>query len=492
MDSSTGLRGSATESSGTDGPTRFDGRLIQLGDAGYEEARVARIWHSRHPERRPAAILLASSERDIVEGVRLARERGWSVAVRSGGHSFPVWSLRDGGLMIDLGGFKEMSYDPETRIVTATTSVQGGFELNPFLKQHGRFFAGGGCPSVGIGGFLVQGGIGWNFRGWGYACENVVAIDVVTADGELVRADETQNSDLFWLARGIGPGFCGVITRFHLDTRPEQRGMAMSMQAYPVERYAEVLRWLWAKNDELSADVYLSALSVRPPLPVPGHDGSLVFLVWGLAFCDTLEASQAALTPLNDCPYLGEAIMVVEGQPTNMDEQYVLLDRMHPHGPHYRVDSAWVDGSREQVIASLRTLCTERDDEDIGYTFLIFTMPGRQTPDMAMSLTTELMVGTYVIYEIGDADERLKNWLQGAMAPLESNTLGQYWGDSDQLHREVKCLTDASWLRAQNIRLARDPDGVFALHLADGLFQNRNGWQWINDPADIPPQYLNT
>ena len=465
----------------------FDGRLIMRGEAGYEEARTGRIWHSRHPDRTPAAILMAATEQDVVEGVRLARSRGWSVAVRSGGHSFPVWSLRDEGLMIDLGGFKEMSYDPDTQIVTATTSIQGGYDLNPFLKRHGRFFAGGGCPSVGIGGFLVQGGIGWNFRGWGYACENVVAIDVVTADGELVRADETRNSDLFWLARGIGPGFCGVITRFHLRTRPEQLGMAMTMQAYPVERYADVLAWLWAKNAEVSADVYLSGLSVRPPLPVPGHDGGLVFLVWGLAFCDTLEASREALIPLNDCPHLDEAIMVVEGQATNMDEQYVLLDRMHPHGPHYRVDSAWVDGPRDEVIASMRALCTERDPEDIGYTFLIFTMPERRVPDMAMSLTTELMVGTYVIYENGEADERLKSWLHGATAPLEPFTHGQYWGDSDQLHREVKCLTDRSWVRAKEIRLARDPDGVFALHLAAGEFRNRNGWQPVDDPSDMAP-----
>ena len=468
----------------------FADRLFRRGDAGYEEARVGRIWHSRHPDRHPDAILMAICEQDVIDGVCLARERGWSIAVRSGGHSFPVWSLRDSGLTIDLGGFKEMAYDPDTQVVTATTAVQGGNELNPFLKGYDRFFAGGGCPSVGLGGFLVQGGIGWNFRGWGYACENVVAIDVVTADGELVRADETQNSDLFWLSRGIGPGFCGIITRFHLRTRPVQRGMAMSMQAYPVERYADVMTWLWAKNGELSADVYLSGLSVRPPLPVPGHDGSLVFLVWGLAFCETLQASQAALLPLNDCPYVDEAIMVVDGQATDMDEQYVLLDRMHPHGPHYRVDSAWVEGPRDEVIASMRALCTERDPEDIGYTFLIFTMPDRQPPDMAMSLTTELMVGTYVIYENEEADTRLKDWLQGAMGSLEPHTHGQYWGDSDQLHREVKCLTDESWTRAQSIRSRRDPEGTFALHLANGAFSNRNAWDPVDDPADIAPQYM--
>ena len=122
-------------------------------------------------------------------GVRLARERGWQVAVRSGGHSWAQWSVRDDALVIDLGGLQELSYDDATGIVSASPAVQGGAELAPYLDARGRFFPGGHCPTVGIGGFLLQGGQGWNCRGWGWAAEYVEAIDVVTADGELVRAD---------------------------------------------------------------------------------------------------------------------------------------------------------------------------------------------------------------------------------------------------------------------------------------------------------------
>ncbi|MFI5541812.1 FAD-binding protein [Nocardia sp. NPDC051900] len=144
---------------------RFTGALIVRGEAGYEHARVARIHHSRHPQRFPAAVLLAETENDVVEGVRLARERGWKVGVKSGGHSFPVWGLRDDGLLIDLFGLKDIHYDATTGIVSVTPAVTGGQELNPYLEQFGVFFPGGGCSSVGVGGFLLQGGIGWNFRG---------------------------------------------------------------------------------------------------------------------------------------------------------------------------------------------------------------------------------------------------------------------------------------------------------------------------------------
>jgi FAD/FMN-containing dehydrogenase len=130
-----------------------DHRLILRGGDGYDEARFARIFNARRPERYPAAVLVAESEDDVVESVRLARDRGWKVAVRAGGHSFPAWSLRDDALVIDFGGLKETALDERTGIVTVTPSVSGG-ELNAYLYKYGRFFTTGDCPSLGLGGLL--------------------------------------------------------------------------------------------------------------------------------------------------------------------------------------------------------------------------------------------------------------------------------------------------------------------------------------------------
>ncbi len=457
---------------------RFDGQLFLRDDQGYEEARVGRIWHLNRPERKPAAVLMAASENDLVEGVRLAQERGWKVAVRAGGHSFPVWSLRDEGLLIDLGGYKDISYNPDTQIVSATPSVGGGNELNPYLKQFGRYMAAGGCPSVGLGGFLLQGGMGWNFRNWGYACEQVVAVDVVTADGELVRADETQNSDLFWAARGTGPGFCGLITRFHICTRPITDGMAVSLQVYPVEYYDKVLTWMWEQHHNISDKVYFNAVAAPPPIPVEGYDGRLVFIMWGAAFGDTYEESEAALAPLKECPYRDKALMIADAQPTTLPEQLALVDKLHPQDFHYRVDSAWVDGPKEEIIDAMRSLIMTQFDDDIGYTFLIFKMPRPEAPDMAMSLSTELCVGKYTIYKNIEDHGRMQDWLRDVMGQLEPYTVGQNWGDSDQTFREVKCLTDDAWQRYKGIRAKWDPDGVFHAHLAGkNAFDNRNGWE---------------
>ena len=136
------------------------GDIIWRSDTGYQEARVGRVFNSRRPERYPAAVLLAGSDDDVVAGVRLARDRGLQISVRAGGHSWAAWSVRDDAILIDLGRIREMTYDPATGIATANPAVKGGAELVPFLTSQGRAFPGGHCPSVGIGGFLLQGGQG--------------------------------------------------------------------------------------------------------------------------------------------------------------------------------------------------------------------------------------------------------------------------------------------------------------------------------------------
>jgi FAD/FMN-containing dehydrogenase len=222
----------------------FTGPLVVRGHPDYEAARVARVFNRRLPDRAPSMVLRAATEQDVVHGVRLARDGGWDVAVRAGGHSWAQWSLRDGALVIDLGDLREMAYDEATGIVTVSPAVKGGTELAPFLAERGRFFPGGHCPTVGVGGFLLQGGQGWNARGWGWAAEHVAAVDVVTADGEVVRADAERNSDLYWAARGAGPGFPGVVTRFHLRTMPLPAYLAQTVHAYALADFDEVMTWL--------------------------------------------------------------------------------------------------------------------------------------------------------------------------------------------------------------------------------------------------------
>jgi FAD/FMN-containing dehydrogenase len=129
----------------------------------YERARIDRVFNNRRPKRYPVAVVEAESTEHVAEAVRLAKSKGYRVSIRSGGHSWAAWSVRDSAVLIDLGNLKEIDLDESTGIVKVSPSTTGRM-LNGFLRGKGRLFPGGHCPDVGLGGFLLQGGMGWVCR----------------------------------------------------------------------------------------------------------------------------------------------------------------------------------------------------------------------------------------------------------------------------------------------------------------------------------------
>jgi FAD/FMN-containing dehydrogenase len=449
-------------------PWQFAAEFVLRGSDAYEDARVGRVFNGRRPERFPEAVLFAESSADVAAGVRLAAERGWRVAVRAGGHSWAAWSVRDDALLIDLGRMREIALNPATGVVRVSPGIKGGTELNPYLATHGRFFPGGHCPTVGLGGFLLQGGQGWNARGWKWAAEHIVAVDVVTADGELVRADASSNSDLYWAARGAGPGFPGVVTRFHLSTLPLPGHLAHTAHLYPMHLFDEVMEWLQGIHGSVSSAVEIVAvgMSMPPGVETGGYDGP-VLAVTGLAFTDTAAEGAEALAPLETCPVIDQALVRDSARPTTLAEQLVQQIRMNPEGHRYVVDNAWLTGEPAQVVPAIRGAFAELPTP--GSFSIWFSMaPLRELPDMAFSLQTEIYFASYVVCTDESEDERCREWLAGQMAAIEPVSAGQYLGDSDFATREAKFMADPNWSRLQEIRARRDPNGLFVGYLTAG------------------------
>lgn len=132
--------------------------------AVYDVARLSRVFNQRCTNRFPQAIVKATNERDIIDAAKLAAQRNCRIAVRAGGHSFPVWSLHDRSLLIDLGAFNVLEVDEENRVAKVSPSITSKNLNDVLIKKHGLMFPGGHCPDVGLGGFLLQGGMGWNCR----------------------------------------------------------------------------------------------------------------------------------------------------------------------------------------------------------------------------------------------------------------------------------------------------------------------------------------
>jgi FAD/FMN-containing dehydrogenase len=446
----------------------FEGRWFRRGEPGYEQARVGGIFNARRPERFPAAVLQAASEADVVAGVRLAREQGWQVSVRAGGHSWAVWSVRNDALLIDLGGIRELTYDETTGVATVSPSVRGGIELAPFLTELGRAFPGGHCESVGLGGYLLQGGQGWNGRTWGWACENVTAIDVVTADGVLRHADPNENSDLYWAARGSGPGFPALVTRFYLRTYPLPPVMVQDTWTFRLEDAAPLLAWLHEVLPTLHSTVEPVVAATRLP-GVPLDDGverpsGTVLLLHTTVMGESLDAVEELLRPLDSCPLAAHRLGHVRGQTTIADEN-VAQAGQNPVEHRYAVDNTWTNASAAELTPALSRLWAELPTEH-SFSIWYGWAPTRPLPDMAFSIEANVYLATYVIFKDAADDDKYRRWVHERTAELAVHGEGVYLGDTDFTARADRFMSEANYARLEEIRAVRDPDGMFCSYLA--------------------------
>jgi FAD/FMN-containing dehydrogenase len=435
----------------------FSGAIWRGGDTGFADAATARLFNHRRPTRRPAAVLRAAHAADVAAGLRLAAAEGWQVAVRSGGHSWAAWSLREDTLLIDLAQFTRVSYDPALGIVSVGPAVRGGLDLDPYLATHDRFFAVAHSPTVGMGGFLLQGGIGWNCRGWGWAAESIESMDVVAATGELVRCSETENADLFWAARGSGPGFFGVVTEFRLRTRPRFRELTRSNYVYPAGVASEVLAWYDTARRDLPPSVELAAVGCTPP----GLD-SPVLVIDAVSF----DGGPDSLAALDTCPVAAKAVATTVAQPVELaslhDEQLLA----NPDGHRYFADNAFLDGSASELVPALVPAFIDLPTAKSFTVLGDFTpMLSRRQPDMAASIQTSLYFAAYVIGETSREDVRCRAWLDATMNRVAPRSAGCYLGDSDLTVRPDRIMSDEAWSRFQRIRAARDPQGRFPGYL---------------------------
>ena len=194
----------------------LQGDVVLPNDDAYAEA--ARVWNGAHDGRRPALIVRCAAPADVNAAVGFARSHGLTIAVRGGGHSVAGFSTCDGGIVIDLSPMNDVQVDPAARRASAGGGAVWA-DVDGATLAHGLATTGGLISTTGVAGFTLGGGIGWTMRSFGLACDNLVAADVVTADGRTVRASETENPDLLWGLRGGGGNF-GIVTRFELALHP--------------------------------------------------------------------------------------------------------------------------------------------------------------------------------------------------------------------------------------------------------------------------------
>jgi FAD/FMN-containing dehydrogenase len=316
--------------------SRFRGDLIAPESDSYDAAR--RVWNGMI-DKRPAAILRCKSIADVQSAVNFARENGVPIAIRGGGHNAAGLATCDDGIVVDLSGMRDVVVDPERRVARAGGGATWG-DFDRATAQHGLATTGGAVSTTGIAGLTLGGGLGWLMRSCGMACDNLIGADIVTADGQLRRASETENPDLLWALRGGGGNF-GVVTTFEYKLHPVSTILG-GMLLYPLARARDAFRLYRdvAKSAPDKLTVFAGMLHSPDGIPL------LAFLV---CYNGPVDEGERAIQAIRDfgAPAAGEV------GPMPYTALQSMLDAGFPSGLHVHWRSEFVKSISDELIEAV-------------------------------------------------------------------------------------------------------------------------------------------
>ncbi|MGV0816089.1 FAD-binding oxidoreductase [Mycolicibacterium boenickei] len=435
----------------------FDGTVYRYGEQGYEAARRTAVWNQLKPERFPSVIVVAGSRNDVGRTVALARRENLTIGIRSGGHSWVGNGVREGGLLLDLSQLRAIEIDPQRLTAAIEPGVRGN-EFAAALGRHGLYFPVGHCPTVGVTGFLLAGGIGFNSDTIGPAAFSMRAIDVVTADGEILHATDEDNADLLWAARGGGPGYFAAVTRAYLELRPLPGAIASTIQIYPLAHYDQILPWFLDVANSVEGAKLVLVVGSNPAF---GQDDTVITLA-GYIFADNLDQASERLAPLATAPTLNCAILHEPPSLTSIEQLHKMFDAMYPEGFRYLSDNVHIDdlaapGLWETVRTTVETLPSKRS--------CVWVAPGLsefRRSNAAFSLQSQFSLHVYAVYQDDDQDAAMLNWHTDALARVDPYSLGGgYVGESSLFTHPQAILDPDNAARLESLRHKYDPHGRF-------------------------------
>ena len=440
---------------------KLSGDVIGPDDDRYDDAR--RVYNAMI-DRHPAAVVRPAAADDVATAVRAAADEGLAVAVRGGGHSVPGFGTADDAVVIDLSAMRRVDVDPATR----TAHAQGGAtwgDFNEATGAHGLATTGGILSTTGVGGLTLGGGIGYLARGVGLSCDNLVAAEVATADGRIVRASDDENADLFWALRG-GSGNFGVVTSFGFRLHPVAMIYGGPM-FFELEDAAAILRFY----REFIADApeelgMFPAFQIAPPLPfLPEERHGQTFLAVVACWAGPLEMGEGILKPLHDvAPIVAEHVGEMPYAALNS-----AFDALHPPGlRHYWKTSFATDLTDEAIEANL----THGPDVPVvNSTVHIYSINGavqRVAPDATAFAYRDATFATVIagMWPDPNDDDANIEWVRGyydAIAPYSQE--GGYINfmsadDQDKIRASYRQNYD----RLVEVKRAWDPGNVFRVN----------------------------
>jgi FAD/FMN-containing dehydrogenase len=449
----------------------IEGKIIRRQDEDYEFWRQHMVWHLSKPDRYPDMIVRAKSEQDIINAVQHAAKNKLKVTTRSSGHNAPGAALRDGGIIIDVSLLNDIEIDIENRIA----SIGGGVKSAPLVaaaREEGLSFPVPHCPTVGVGGFTMGGGFGWNYshRG-GMSCFSIEAADVVTADGKLLRASDDENPDLIWAIRGVGPGFFGVVTRLYLNLYPVPKSILVNNYIHPLdglETVTSILDKINKVKDERVEVITLLMHNPDAPADAPPEQSKICF-VSIFAFADSDAEARTMLVPFAESNIASESLVKTENMEYTFEGLYgKFFSSNVPAGmqARYAVDNVITNKPGETLLALADHF--KRASSPHNHVLAAYAVNMKPRENSCFSSIGDTFVGCYSIWEKAGEDERHFKWLDETIPLIDPFAVGHYVNEVEaRRHPEriEKSFSKENWQRLQTVRDKYDPRGIFHKHL---------------------------
>jgi len=432
----------------------FGGRVVAPGDPGYDQAR--KVFYGKW-DRRPAVVVRPADAHEVARVVGLARDRGLELAVRGGGHSLAGHSTSDGGIVLDLSELTALEVDPDGR----TAWAQGGLTTGAYTKAvgaDGLVTGFGDTASVGVGGLTLGGGVGYLVRKHGLTIDNLLAAELVTADGRILQVDDQRHPELFWAIRGGGGNF-GVATRLRFRLHP-LAGIVGGMLLLPAtaQVIADFMAAAAAAPEELSA---IANIMVAPPIPFlpPEAHGKLILMAL-VAWAGDAGAGERALAPfralaepladmLRPMPYAGLFEPVDDMEVTEESARSLFMDTVDAAAAATIVEHLQAS-TAPMAVAQLRALGGA-----------MARVPAEATAFAHRD--RRVMGGVGAVYDQA-ADKPVHDaWADGFAAALRQGDPGVYVNflADEGPGRVREAYPGATWDRLVEVKRRWDPDNLF-------------------------------
>jgi len=443
------------------------GELIEPADAAYDGARLIR---NAMFNKRPALIASCDGTADVIEAVNFARDNKLALAVRGGGHNSGGSGSCDGGLLIDLSAMNGVHVDPRTR----RARVQGGATWGDFDREaqiHGLATPGGVVSATGVGGLTLAGGLGWLRGKYGLSLDNLVSFDIVSADGVLRTASDSENSELFWGVRGGGGNF-GVVTSFEFAVHPIGPTVMLLAPLYRAEDAAEVMRgwrdFMATAPDEIGGSmVEFSTIPEDPEYPEETWGAKIMALagVWA----GPADEGEKALQPLRE---LAQPLLDLSGRMSYCEVQS-MYDAMFPKGVHRAYfKSVYLNGFDDAMIDEIAARAIDRPS-DLSLCSVwsmqgaVSRVPADATAFGARDMGWMLSIDS--IWEDAADDDRNIDWSRAFWGDMKHHSNGRAYLNFAGLGEEGEDLVRTSYGASNYERLVAlknryDPGNLFSFN----------------------------